>query len=328
MLPDLSFARLRFTYRLRDRLSHGLFQGSLWRGALGYALKKTICIYSDPFIRRCEECAFLLHCPYPPIFEPVTKGRLGGARNAPRPFVVEPPVYARGAIKAGSEVRLGMVLIGPALNNLPAISRAAALLGEKGLGKERARAALIRLEAIGEARRTTPFLRNDSLPSEKVSELWPDSESSPVYIYQAESFAEAAADLPSTLTLNFITPTRIKRQRKLVLTPDAETIVRLVLRRLIGLAQMYGTPWYPPTEKFIKAAAALPISGETDWQPISHVSSRQKQRMPLSGFQGRLTLHEVPQELRALLLLGSLLHIGKQATYGHGWYLIETENNN
>jgi hypothetical protein len=50
---------------------------------------------------------------------------------------------------------------------------------------------------------------------------------------------------------------------------------------------MYGTPWYPPTEKFIKAAAALPISGETDWLPISHISSRQKQRMP-QWFSGTL----------------------------------------
>ena len=59
-------------------------------------------------------------------------------------------------------------------------------------------------------------------------------------------------------------------------------------------------------------------------QPVSHVSSRQKRRMPLSGFKGKLTLHGVPEEIRALLMLGSLVHIGKQATYGHGWYRIES----
>ena len=136
-----------------------------------------------------------------------------------------------------------MVLIGPALANLPAISRAAALLGERGLGEDRARAALIRAESVGDS----------------VCQLWPESDSEPVYIYQAEDILKAAASLPATLTLNFITPTRIKREKKWVLTPDAETIVRLVLRRLIGLAQMYGTPWYPATQEFIKAAAALAI---------------------------------------------------------------------
>lgn len=307
MLPELPFARLRFIYRLRDPLSHG-FQGSVWRGALGYALKRTICIYQDPFKHSCEKCALLAHCPYPPIFEPVTKGRARGKHNAPRPFVLEPPVHARRTVKAGKEISLGMVLMGPALDNFPAISRAAAILGERGLGDDRARAALIRLEAVGE----------------QVYQLWPESQFEAVPVYQAERFVEMAAKLPSTLTLNFITPTRVKRDGKLVSRPDAETIIRLILRRLIGLAQMYGTPWYPPTEQLIKAAKALPVSGDTDWQPISHVSSRQKRRMPLGGFEGRLTLYEVPEDIRALLLLGSLVHIGKLATYGHGWYLVET----
>jgi hypothetical protein len=44
--------------------------------------------------------------------------------------------------------------------------------------------------------------------------------------------------------------------------------------------------------------------------------------MPLDGFEGDLELRGVPEPLRTLLLLGSLVHIGKLATYGHGWYVV------
>jgi len=35
----LPLVRLRFVFRLREVLPHAVFQGSLWRGAFGYALK-------------------------------------------------------------------------------------------------------------------------------------------------------------------------------------------------------------------------------------------------------------------------------------------------
>lgn len=49
--------------------------------------------------------------------------------------------------------------------------------------------------------------------------------------------------LPDALTLHFVTPTRLKRDRKLVTMPDAETVMRALLRRLIALAAMYGELW-------------------------------------------------------------------------------------
>ncbi len=38
----------------------------------------------------------------------------------------------------------------------------------------------------------------------------------------------------------------------------------------------------------------------------------------------KLRLAGVSEEVRALLLLGNLVHLGKQATYGHGWYQLKT----
>ena len=312
MLPVLPLVRLRFVFRLREALPHAVFQGSLWRGALGYALKSVICIYADPFERACPACTLYRYCAYPPLFEPMAEAKevAGGSKNAVRPFVLEPPIRARRSMKAGSELALGMVLMGPAMHNLPIMTRAAAQLGEAGLGRNRVRAALVRIEAVG---------RNRSI------ELWPTGSEGALPIIDAESIRLAASRLPETLTLHFVTPTRLKRDRKIISEPDAETIIRALLRRLIALSAMYGEAWYPPTYELISAGAALSANHSTRWQPVSHVSTRQKRRMPLSGFKGKLTLHGVPEEIRALLMLGSLVHIGKQATYGHGWYRIETE---
>lgn len=312
MLPVLPLVRLRFVFRLREALPHAVFQGSLWRGALGFALKSVVCIYADPFERKCPDCTIYGYCGYPPLFEPMAPAKdvAGGSKNAVRPFVLEPPLSARRSMKAGSELQLGMVLMGPAMHNLPVMTRAVAQLGERGLGTTRTRAALVRIEAVG--------------PNRSI-ELWPTGLDGALPIVEAQSIGLAASLLPDALTLHFVTPTRLKRDRKVVSTPDAETVMRALLRRLIALAAMYGQPWHPPTHELIQTAANLEAVYDTNWRTISHVSSRQKRRMPLSGFEGKLTLHGVPEEIRALLLLGSLVHIGKQATYGHGWYQLTEE---
>lgn len=310
MLPSLSLARLRFTYRLRDPLPHAAVQGSLWRGALGYALKSTICVYADPFERRCPECALYRHCAYPRLFEPIVPaGRAAGSSDdAPRPFVLEPPLEADPALPAGAELIIGIVLLGPALQDVPTIIRAAALLGERGLGQRAARATLTRVEAVG---LSGPV------------ELWPGGSLDPLPVLRSDAIARAADTLAPDLTLKFVTPTRLKRNGALVTIPDAETITRALLRRLISLAALYGEPWHPETHRLIAAAAALPVEVDLDWRAASHLSTRQNRRMPLDGFEGDLRLRAVPEELRALLLLGSFVHLGKLATFGHGWYRLE-----
>ncbi|HBY93035.1 MAG TPA: hypothetical protein DEP84_03570 [Chloroflexi bacterium] len=310
MLPSLSLARLRFIYRLRDPLPHAAVQGSLWRGALGYALKSTICVYADPFERRCPECALYRHCPYPRLFEPVVPAgqAAGSSDDAPRPFVLEPPLDATTALEDGAQLVAGIVLLGPALEEVPTIIRSAALLGERGLGQSAARATLTGVDAVG---LSGPV------------ELWPGGSLDPLPVLHTAEIVRGADWLAPDLTLRFVTPTRLRRKGAVVAVPDAETITRALLRRLISLAALYGEPWYPETHRLIAAAAALPVDADLDWRAASHLSTRHNRRMPLDGFEGELTLHAVPEELRALLLLGSFVHLGKLATYGHGWYLVE-----
>ncbi len=59
------------------------------------------------------------------------------------------------------------------------------------------------------------------------------------------------------------------------------------------------------------------------WVDLQHTSTRQRQTMPQGGIVGSVTLRGVGAELRALLKLGSLVHIGKASTFGHGGLKVE-----
>ncbi|MGH2544063.1 MAG: CRISPR system precrRNA processing endoribonuclease RAMP protein Cas6 [Ardenticatenaceae bacterium] len=309
-LPEIRIVHLRVRYRLRDPLPRAVFQGSLWRGAFGVALKEALCLYERPLEHLCPECILYTHCSYPPLFEPRVPAELsaGGSDDAPRPFVLQPPVGATRPLKPGEEVEIGLLLMGPALRDLPLLVRVMAHLGERGLGERQARAALVRVEALNLERRV---------------EVWPRKAPDALPLIDREALLRRAEVLPEQLVLDFITPTRIKREGRLLVTPDAESVTRALLRRLISLAVLYGEPWYPPAQDLIATAAVLGGRAETNWEGASHVSTRQQQRIPLDGFTGQLHLDHVPLDLRALLLLGSLAHVGKMATYGHGWYEVK-----
>ena len=51
-------------------------------------------------------------------------------------------------------------------------------------------------------------------------------------------------------------------------------------------------------------------------------SSRSRQRTPIGGLVGQVTLAGDLAPLRELLVWGSLIHVGKNAVKGDGWYRI------
>jgi hypothetical protein len=45
--------------------------------------------------------------------------------------------------------------------------------------------------------------------------------------------------------------------------------------------------------------------------------------MTLGGILGSAVLREVPPDLRTVLLMGSLIHVGKACVFGHGAYRLQ-----
>jgi hypothetical protein len=49
--------------------------------------------------------------------------------------------------------------------------------------------------------------------------------------------------------------------------------------------------------------------------------------MQLGGLLGSVVLRDVPPALRTLLLIGSVIHVGKACVFGHGGYTLAAASN-
>ncbi len=62
------------------------------------------------------------------------------------------------------------------------------------------------------------------------------------------------------------------------------------------------------------------VSSQMEWIDRSRTSSRTGQRHELSGFVGEATHEGDLTEFLPWLMLGTLVHVGKHAAWGNGWY--------
>lgn len=166
---SLPLSCYRFSLRAHAASELPAFLGSTLRGAFGHALKDAVCVMEH---RDCERCLVAESCLYPYLFEtPVPPGLplLRGQQQAPRPFVLSPPVDSEserslatspaGAahttsrcrhLAAGDELSIGLLLIGRAVESLPYVVYALSNLARRGLGADRARFDLNEVAALDE----------------------------------------------------------------------------------------------------------------------------------------------------------------------------------
>jgi hypothetical protein len=76
-----------------------------------------------------------------------------------------------------------------------------------------------------------------------------------------------------------------------------------------------------------KQAEAVELAEcHTRWMQVERYSGRQQERVSLGGFVGDVTYRGALAPFRSLLLLGSLIHVGKATIFGNGLYQIETRD--
>lgn len=285
------------------------YAGSTLRGAFGHALRQIACVTRE---RNCGACALYRSCAYPAIFE--TPPPLDYARRklskVPLPFVVEPPPRGERAHASGSALHFDMVLIGPALAQLPLVLLAWRRALQLGLGPQQGTARLERVFVDGE---------DEPVLADAAARVRPHAQ------YLA---LPAPCAAPGSLTLVFETPLRLQRGGHPLgvgeLTPG--DLLRSLLRRVAELVelQLGGTL---DVDFAALSAHAATITGEHQltWRDWTRQSSRQQQHMVFGGAVGRWTLHGDLAPFWPLLHLGQWLHVGKNTTFGLGRYRIEEE---
>jgi len=285
------------------------------RGGFGAAFKHLVCVYRPP--QPCDPCLLRHTCPYGALFETARPPDSPGLRrdtDIPRPFVLEPPLDSKTRYEPGEVLEVGLVLVGRAIGYLPYFLVAFQELGRAGLGATRGKFTVKDVHAVNALTGQEVLLYAEG----KGVVADPDMG---VGLAEAETTAAslAAAD---EITLRFLSPTRLLDNNRLVAKPEFLVLVRALVRRISSLAAFYcGDRSRLDLRPVVEAASRVTVARSNlrwwDWQ---RYSARQRTQMKLGGFVGEVTYRGPLQAFLPLLLLGTITHVGKACTFGHGRY--------
>jgi hypothetical protein len=156
----------------------------------------------------------------------------------------------------------------------------------------------------------------------------------------AEDIANRAAQLSADrLVLQFLTPTRLIANGRLLRQPLFHPLILRLAERLGGIEDAYGEGESGDSEdaqrrsfeRYSRYSALSQnvhlVGQQVKWIELASYSSRQQRTTPIGGFVGSATFAGALEELRELLVWGELVHVGKNAVKGDGCYrILQTES--
>lgn len=311
-LPDLPILRLRLTIRLLIDAFLPAYKGAMLRGGFGYAFQRASCLQAC--WGRSHECTITPFCPYRWVFEtphPPDVAHLHDLRDVPRPFVIAAPDDTRTRYVAGDALEFGLTLIGRGVGYLPYFLFSFERLGVMGLGRDHAPFRLERVEALHPWQPTGTVIYQDGQVLQGAGHL---------PFIDATALSAYAQSLPADLRLILHTPLRIRERGEVLHTFDLPALVRAACWRIDALTTFHGNGrWQVDYQRLMDAARVVTIeNAQTRWVDLQRTSTRQQRTMPQGGIVGTVMLRGVGIDLRRLLVLGSLVQIGKACTFGHG----------
>jgi len=315
-LPPFQLGVYRLTLEARERLTLPTYKGGVLRGGFGYAFKQGVCVQPDR--PHCTGCPLTASCVYAAVFEPAPPTDSAVLRkNAaiPTPFIIEPPPEARHNYAVGELLDFHLVLVGQALGYLPHFLVAFRRLGEFGLGERRGRFRLQQVVAIH------PWQDiSETIYADEVLQSLPQ-----LYVTEAEIATQAQALPEAQLSIHFLTPTRLQNAGQLVREgPPFAVLVKALLGRISSLAYFHcGARWETDFRAWIDRAETVQIEeAATGWDDWGRFSSRQQQHINMGGLIGHNRYQGQLAPYRALLTLGTLLHVGKGTVFGNGKFTV------
>ncbi len=339
MFPELKVGLFRLRLVARQPMPLPAYKGSVLRGGFGSAFRRVACaLRADD----CGGCGLRQACPYAYVFEtspPEGSDVLRTFRDIPRPFVIQPPEDDRTFLEPGDEMEFGLVLIGRGVSYLPYFVVAFRQLGRTGIGPRRAGFELAEVRQVagpvwaGEAGGVGEEREQGKQGARSWTVFDGTTDSGEVRVagvsercVGAKEVAAAAARLPSEcIQVTFKTPTRLKAEAALRTRPEFHLLVRALLRRASSLAYFHHDRRLElDYREWIRAAREVSLlRDETEWVSWRRYSNRQRVRMDLGGVVGTVVYKGELGRFRELLLLGALVHVGKNTTFGLGRYSLD-----
>ena len=311
-IKNVKFAKFEIVLEAMEMGNLPGYKGSMLRGALGNAIKKLCCCSHS---KSCEHCIMESQCVYRFVFETRAPKGMKRFRDAPRPYIVEPPQGFTNTYNAGDFLTFNLVLIGKAVDYLPYFIMGSFNMAKQGLGKNRLRFRLSKVSSF------TGF-ENDKMkiiykPGSDLNEEFK--------VFNEKDIEERATQLSENgLTVKFITPLRMKQKGRHIKSLDFRSLIDDMQRRFSILSQIY---WESRQDW---DQAKLTESAETveethvkmKWFDWERYSNRQNRKMKFGGLIGETKFQGNLKTFLPLLVLGENLHVGGRTCFGLGRYEI------
>jgi len=319
ILSRLRIARFRFVLQTLTPMTLPTYKGSILRGKFGHTLKKVICTAR---CGQCDACILKPRCLYIYLFETEAYpgyATTGYSKDLPRPFVLVPPLDGKQSYQEGETFSFELVLIGKAVEYLPYFIFTVEEIGRSGMRQDSGRYRVVYVEHI-----------RPGIPPQVIY-------SGEKRLLQSPNIAMTGRDLIEfwtnqtirRISIQFITPIRLKHQEHLSNQPEFHILFRRLLDRIIALSSCHeGISSGINLQVWKKDAEKIRLTAhQTWWHDWERYSNRQGTRMKLGGLLGTVTYEGDITPFLPFLALGEWVHVGKGATFGLGKYRIIREDN-
>lgn len=272
----------------------------------------------------------------------------------------------RVKVEGGQQLVFGLTLFGDACVDLPYVVYAINLMAQHGFGADRASFALEAVAAI-DANGNRELVYTPEMPrilsygqfettlgavvQTRLAELVDTSESTAVGFRVAAAVAgrqhtrsaegdslsvsrpsfnsvrDRKSGIGGTLTLRFLTPTRMRIKGELLENPSFAQLVRSLSLRLSMLAQTHaGAPLdYDYRSMIEHAETVLTRASGLRLMSLDRHTNRQGRKLGMDGFMGEISFAgPAIAELLPLIVAGEFLNLGSGTAFGLGRYRIAT----
>lgn len=223
-----------------------------------------------------------------------------GGKDVPRPIAIRPPLQ-----NSQSVLTFGVSFYGRGHECIPMVLSALSAMQTIGVGRGRNRV------KVKEIAHVDPFTRQHK----EIKQDLPQPVSAAAY----QQFATMLAK--DSLSVRFLTPTRIIQQDRLCHEPIFRVWFQRLLERIRKISESYAEPVHIPFTDLLPLAEAVIIeSDQTRWQEGWSHSRMEGMRRPMGGFVGEVMYRGDFTLLHPYLLVGQSLQVGKNTVKGSGWY--------
>lgn len=299
-------------------------KGNMLRGGFGQAFRRLCCV---PHCKDSRSCLLNAPCPYREVFEPspsASAESLSKNQDIPRPFVFRAPKTQKTRFEVGEPFEFELVLIGRALECLPYFVLSFRELAAGGLGLNRAKCNLERVEQIELCSSGADSLANFIYTAEgqifKATDAVMADEWTKSRLCHSLAYADDGA--VQRVTIRFVTPTFLRADGEVIRRPDFHHVFKRLRDRINALNTFFGDgPLDADFSGLGKRAETVRTAAcGVKWMERFRTSSRTKQRHELSGFVGEASYEGDLREFLPWLTVGELIHVGKHTPWGMGQY--------